>query len=131
MTIGRPTKYQKKYCKRLIELAKEGRTIEESCAEFGISHDCYYKWKRRHPEFDDADREALPHRVAYWIRIGRSGIASKGKFREKTWQFLMMNIARWGQRQIHDEMPVHEEETVDQLRDKLMEIAKRAKKTNG
>jgi hypothetical protein len=128
MPPGAPTKFRKVFCKRLIELAKDGRTIEEACADFQISIDTYYKWKKRYPEFAEADSEALPLRTKFWIDIGRKGIVAGGHFREKTWQFLMMNISKWGMRNIIEEPQPVEDKTADELNSELKELAERAKK---
>ena len=126
MAGGRPTKYRKRFCNELIAHAKKGLTIEETCSEFEISMDTYYKWKKRFKEFADADRLALNHRVAYYSKIGRLMMFGKNQVKEKTWQFFMMNIAGWGTRnteEVHD-IGV-EEKNRKELEAELMEVAKR------
>lgn len=58
---GRPTKYKKKYCEEVIELSKQGYFDSMIYAEWGISKETYYAWKREHPEFKEAADVAIHH----------------------------------------------------------------------
>lgn len=51
---GQPTKYKPIYCKKAIELGKQGKqTVSIACA-CGVSKQTIHEWASVHPEFSDA-----------------------------------------------------------------------------
>ena len=51
---GRPTKYQPKYCKQVVELLHAGFTEKEIADFFEVSPDTITEWKNRYPKFKEA-----------------------------------------------------------------------------
>jgi len=54
MAAGRPSKYKKIYCKRIIELAKQGLLPISWAADIEVSKQTLHQWRADHPEFSDA-----------------------------------------------------------------------------
>lgn len=52
--VGRPSQYKPEYCKRMIELAKSGKTPVALAAEVGVSKQTVYSWGKENPEFLDS-----------------------------------------------------------------------------
>ncbi len=69
--MGRPTKYKKKFCKKVVELMAEGRSKREVCAILGIHHDTLYEWAKRYNEFSDALKKGEQVCARWWNDLGR------------------------------------------------------------
>ncbi len=52
--MAKPTKYNPKMCKKVIELMSEGASLCEVAAELGICKDEIDEWKEQVPEFSEA-----------------------------------------------------------------------------
>lgn len=52
--VGRPTKYNIRFCERARRLALLGFTDEELAETFNVSRETIHKWKQEHKEFADA-----------------------------------------------------------------------------
>ena len=48
--IGRPSKYDSKYCDMLIEHMSEGLSFESFAGLIGTCKETIYEWTRKHPE---------------------------------------------------------------------------------
>ena len=89
MTAGRPTDYRKEYCETIIDLMKKGASIAEVCLELDVSKDAFYKWKKRHPEFDDAVKRGVALSQGWWEKQGRVGL--DGSINSTMWFMNMKN----------------------------------------
>jgi len=100
MPAGRPTKYDKKFCKTVVELMKDGCSITEVAAEIGITKETIYRWKERYQEFSDAINVGTQLSEAWWERQGRLGLwadsnqATK-KINYNGWYMNMRNRFGW------------------------------------
>jgi hypothetical protein len=64
--MGCITLYNSEYhCDRFIELCRDGKTIAQIQAEFGISKQTFYDWKERNPDFKAAVEVGIVHAQAY------------------------------------------------------------------
>ena len=63
---GRPSKYEEKYCEKVISLGKQGLSITQMALELDIHKDTLYEWKKNHTEFSDAVKKARDYSQAYW-----------------------------------------------------------------
>jgi len=54
--VGRPTKYEPRFCEIAIEQMSLGFSKEAVAGYIGIAKDTLYKWAEAHPEFADALR---------------------------------------------------------------------------
>lgn len=79
-SIGRPPKYDpKKHPVEFVAAAAEGKCVAETCAEWLISRETVYAWKKTHPEFSDAFSRAKELREAYWMKMGKAIAMGKVK----------------------------------------------------
>jgi hypothetical protein len=105
---GRPSKYNRKYCKTLMETMTKGNSIVNFCASIGISRECFYEWTRRHEEFYETWKRAAVQCESYWENIGKMGIlnapvaidkkGNEGKVNPAMYKFYMANRFRWADR---------------------------------
>jgi hypothetical protein len=52
--MGRPSKYDDKYCEELVSHMKLGFSLESFAGKIGVHKDTLYAWKHEHEEFSDA-----------------------------------------------------------------------------
>lgn len=93
--MGTPGKYNPLLCDKLPDLFSEGTTIVGVCVKLGISRECYYNWKKEHPEFAKAAEAGELASQHWWETIGKDGIVGNlDKFAGSSWQFVMKNRFR-------------------------------------
>ena len=97
--MARPTKYDPKFNDVLIELMKEGGSIEEICLELGVCRATVYNWFDQHPEFLDTKKKGEDFSKGWWMREGRKNLKNKD-FNYTGWYMQMKN--RFGWRDTHD-----------------------------
>ena len=49
--VGRPTKYKPQMCETVIDLMKDGASLDEVRGELDISKDTLYRWKEDYEDF--------------------------------------------------------------------------------
>ena len=49
--LGRPTKYDPKYCEEVIEFMAKGFSFEAFAGHIGAHKDTLYEWVKKYPEF--------------------------------------------------------------------------------
>ena len=97
---GRPTKYKKEFCQKLIKHMAEGLSFEAFAGEVGVSLDTIYNWAKEHPEFSEAKKTGTSKCRAFWEKMGRNGAGGKLKgFQGGTWIFNMKNRFSWVDKQ--------------------------------
>jgi hypothetical protein len=74
---GRPTKYNKTICKRVLELFSEGKSVIQVAAELNVCRDTLYTWAKEHSEFSDTLIRGLTKAEAYWEQIAQAGAAAQ------------------------------------------------------
>lgn len=52
--IGRPTKYDPRYCDEVIRCCTGGASLTSFAAEIGVARRTLHNWAEAHPEFADA-----------------------------------------------------------------------------
>lgn len=75
--VGRPSKYKPEYCERVLELAKEGASMAEYAAEFGIDRTTLFDWRDQHEEFSTALTRAKILEQAWFEREARLNMKNK------------------------------------------------------
>ena len=71
---GRPTKYPKDACERIIEYGKQGMCMAEMASEFEVTRETLYEWARVHDDFSDSLTCAQELSEGYWARQIRDGL---------------------------------------------------------
>ena len=66
MNRGRPTRYRVEFCEPIIDLMREGRSLDGCAALLGAHPDSLYEWQRRYPEFSDAVRRGRAAAIVFW-----------------------------------------------------------------
>lgn len=80
MAAGRPTKYKKIYCKRVVECLSEGGFNVTFCASIKISEDTFYEWVKVHPEFSEAVKVGSAMRKALFLKKVEEAAWNPGEF---------------------------------------------------
>ena len=110
--LGRPTKYDPKYCDEIIEyfnddayrecvdangkeylMPNKFNTLAAWCASIGIHRDTMHEWSKVHPEFSDSLKKAKALQEAQLVTGAMSG-AYASSFAI----FTAKNILRWRDR---------------------------------
>jgi transposase len=99
MAGGRPTDYRVEYCDRLIEIMREGASIEEVAADLDISKTTLYNWAEAHEEFMNAKKRGEELSLAWWVKQGRVQLQNRD-FSATLFYMNMKNRFKW--RDKHD-----------------------------
>ena len=111
-TTGRPTKYRKEFCEKLIEHMSKGLSYESFAGQIDVDRSQLYIWEKKHNEFHDAKKRAVEKCLLHWEKIGYAGMLgseiSMGdrkinmkNFQTSMWIFQMKNRFKWTDRQEH------------------------------
>lgn len=92
--VGRPTDYKPEYCSIVINLLKEGASIEEIALELDCNPDSIYEWMNVHEEFSDAIKKGRAYSKGWWLREGRTNLQNK-EFSPTLWYMNMKNRFGW------------------------------------
>lgn len=82
--------YDVKYCDRIIELGKQGLTIQEMAMDLDIAVDTLYKWAAANPDFAEAKTRALDYSLGRLARTGRDALYTRD-FNSRTHELLFQN----------------------------------------
>ena len=76
--VGRPTKYDPEaMLPRILEMAKDGCSKAEICADIDITFQTWQNWRDQHPEFLETTTRAEELSLAWWEAQGKKGIWSR------------------------------------------------------
>ncbi len=104
MAGGRPTKYNPKYCKELINYVTKTDYADFRCfaVKLGIVSSTLYEWTKNYPEFSSAKKKADEIVYKRLLEIGYKALRLPHdiKFNAAVWIFMMKNQAKW--RDKHD-----------------------------
>ena len=94
--VGRPTKYRKEMCKKLVDFMAKGFSKEATAAHLDISKETLYDWGKNIPEFSDAIRKGELKSLLFWENIGMDGMTGQiPGFGPSIWVFNMKNRHKW------------------------------------
>lgn len=71
---GRPSKYTKTACTKIVECGKEGMCVAEMADELDVGINTMYEWAKEHAEFQEAFSRAQEAAEAYWAKSVRNGL---------------------------------------------------------
>ena len=102
MAFGRPTLYDPKYCKMLIDHMATGLSFYSFAGEIGVCEDTVCEWALVHKDFSDAKKEGLSKNLAWWEKAMKDGTI--GKIRNFNATMAIFNMknrfpSRWRDRQ--------------------------------
>ncbi len=93
---GRPTKYESRYCKMLIEHMAKGFTFESFASVIDVCRDTLYEWQNKHEKFSDAHKKGIDKSLFFWEDLGRAGATGAiPNFNSTAWIFNMKNKHAW------------------------------------
>lgn len=127
---GRPSKFDPDFHpESFIELSKEGKTLAEICAAWGICRDTLWRWSKDKDRtiFSDAIKIGLQAREAWFVEQGKKIFRGEIKGNPAPWVFIMKNCFKWSDKN-DDEPTDKEEETVTLTTDQLLDLARGARK---
>ncbi len=107
--MGRPSKYEPRFCELLVEFMAQGGTFEAFAGhpELSVSKQTLYTWCEQFPEFLDAKKRAQAKSNYYWTYVvARLAIMGKiPNFNTTMWIFFMKNVHGWRDKadNFHDE----------------------------
>jgi orotate phosphoribosyltransferase-like protein len=96
--VGRPSKYKKKYCSRVIELFSEGKSVIQIAAELDVSRDTIYEWQKAHHDFSDSIKKGMAKSEAYWEHLLQGAAAGLVSINSAALIFLLKNRFQWTDR---------------------------------
>lgn len=70
--VGRPTKYKREYCQRIIELGEDGDQPVALSAELHVSKSTIHQWREDYPEFSDAFDISRDCCERYWLNLAKN-----------------------------------------------------------
>ncbi len=68
--IGRPSKYDPALCNKVVELGRQGKSVEQISSALGFHYKTLLYWAETHPEFLEAMELAKQYELAYWEDLG-------------------------------------------------------------
>ncbi len=68
---GRPTKYQARFCRDLVDHLRRGYTFESFGAVAGVSRATLFNWERRHKAFREAHALGGPLSELFYLQMGQ------------------------------------------------------------
>lgn len=82
--VGRPTKYDPKYCQLVIEIGEQGGWLAEMAEACDVVRSTMDEWAANHPEFSEALTRAKQKAQAWFELKGREGLTAE-KFNSALW----------------------------------------------
>lgn len=82
--MARPSLYDPRYCDRVVELGKLGKSKAQMAADIGVHRETLDEWAKVHPEFSDAIMRARGESQAWWEAEVQKGIWSR-EFNAAAW----------------------------------------------
>jgi DNA-binding XRE family transcriptional regulator len=98
--MARPSKYDKSFLPKIIEMGKEGASKAEMSAKLGITRETFNQYEKEYPEFSDAVKQAVALSQAWWEEKGRQAVFNSTNFNATAYIFNMKNRFRddWSDR---------------------------------
>lgn len=66
LPVGRPSKYDPKYCQQIVEFMAQGYSFESFSGEIGVAKDTLNEWCDQYPDFSAAKKEAVHKSQKMW-----------------------------------------------------------------
>lgn len=82
--VGRPSKYDKKFCDEVVELGKQGKSQVQISAAIDIPRTTMLRWAEEHEDFRTALTRAKELEQSWWEDKGQSGLVDRS-FNSPLW----------------------------------------------
>lgn len=83
-----PTKYKSKHCVDIYKQMAAGLSDTEVMAKWGISRSTFYRWKKEHPEFEEAHGQGKVQFDANHEKLGMEGMLGTKEVDYQFWRDL-------------------------------------------
>jgi len=93
--VGRPTKYEERFCEELIEASKQGLSHRAFCGKIGISPDTFYRWQKEHERFSDSIKVAKECLHHFWEDLGLDLVRGKVVGSGTAFVWMTKNVLKW------------------------------------
>jgi transposase len=90
---GRSSLYKPEYCKRIVELGKQGKTKSQMAAALDIALSTFNAWLDAHEEFAEAHARADTQARAFMEGLAERGVFLGARFNDRAW--IVMLRSRW------------------------------------
>src|SRR3954462_2984672 len=77
MAVGRPTKYDERYCDDIVAFCRHGYSITAFAGHIGVARSTIQEWAGAHEEFSAAVKAAKAAAALWWEERGRT-VAERG-----------------------------------------------------
>jgi hypothetical protein len=88
MAGGRPTKYEEKFCKTVIDVGSYGGWLSEMAEACDVHRSTMDEWAENYPQFSEALSRAKQKAQSWFEREGREGLKAD-RFNAPLWQKQM------------------------------------------
>lgn len=89
--LGRPPKYRPEMCDAVFAAGQEGMGKAEIAFELGVDRDTIKEWVKTYPPFSAAIQRAREASLAWWEKMGRSGITMGKQFNANAYSLQVRN----------------------------------------
>lgn len=89
--MARPTKYDPKFCKKVIDLGREGASKAEMALELDLARSTFDLYEHEHKEFSEAVKQAVALSQGWWEKNGRLAVFNSKDFNATAYIFNMKN----------------------------------------
>ena len=98
--VGRPSKYDVKFCQQLIDHMTQGYSFESFAGLCEVNKDTLYEWAKVQPDFSEAKKLGFEKSRLFWERVGIDQ-SVEGKGNSTAYIFNMKNRfpAEWRDKQ--------------------------------
>lgn len=97
--MGRPSKYKKEYCQKLIDHMAKGLSFECFAADIKCTKKTLYNWTEKYPEFLHAKKEGEVRCQRWWESLGNSLASGSRQGNAAVYIFNMKNRFGWRDKQ--------------------------------
>lgn len=84
MPAGRPSKYDPKFCKLVVDLGAKGKSPEQISAKINVPRATMQLWAKQHPEFLAALERAKELEQDWWEEQGQKALYAD-RFQASVW----------------------------------------------
>jgi hypothetical protein len=103
--VGRPTKYEKRFCDMLVEDMAAGFSVTAFAGSIGVSRSTINEWAE-HPEFSEALNAGKAKRLRFWeqtaINVAAKGTGGPGAASVITFGLKNMGGDEWSAPDKHE-----------------------------
>jgi len=90
--MGRPSKYEDRYCDEVVAHMADGASLTSFAAEIDVARSTINEWMAAHPQFSEACARGKAKSAAWWEKVNRS-LAVTGEGNAGACRLGLLNMA--------------------------------------